>query len=93
MFVSRPVGNIRVFCRVRPTIREDGEGAAAAHVVSHDLEDDGVIHVTFKSRDQSFELDKAFDASVSQQEVGRKLPLKICRFLAVEIEVNFTVSV
>ena len=62
-------GNIRVFCRVRPRIKEDGQGVSANNVVSYDAEDDGVINVLFKSRVQSFNMDKVFHAEFTQEQV------------------------
>ena len=62
-------GNIRVFARVRPAIREDGSGPQAKVVVSIDPDDDGIINVMYKTRQQTFEVDRAFDPSVSQEEV------------------------
>ena len=62
-------GNIRVFCRVRPRIKEDGQGMPARSVVSYDADDDGVISVLNKGRVQSFDLDRVFHADYSQQQV------------------------
>ena len=58
-----------MFCRVRPVIREDGTGVQAERVVACDAEDDGVLSVQFKGRPHSFDLDRVFDASVSQEQV------------------------
>ena len=63
-------GNIRVFCRVRPVIKEDGSGAQAESVVSYDEDDDGLVNVQYKGRPQTFDLDKVFNASISQQDVS-----------------------
>lgn len=65
-------GNIRVFCRVRPPIKEDGHGASANNVVSFDAEDDGVINVLFKSRIQTFNMDKVFSPDFTQEQVCRR---------------------
>ena len=61
-------GNIRVFCRVRPVIKEDGVCANMA--VSPDADDEDVLVVeNSKGRNQSFEMDRLFTPEVSQQEV------------------------
>lgn len=62
-------GNIRVFCRVRPTIKEDGSGQQAEDIVALDQDDDGVLYVNSKGRTQSFEVDKVFGERSSQQQV------------------------
>ena len=63
-------GNIRVFCRVRPVIKEDGTGPQAEKVIAYDPDDDGLVKVQFKGRPQTFDLDKVFNASVSQADVS-----------------------
>ena len=62
-------GNIRVFCRLRPTIKEDGGGAGAQLVSECDPDDDGLVNVMYKSRLQIFEVDRVFSAQSSQLEV------------------------
>ena len=62
-------GNIRVFCRVRPSIKEDGSAAGAATVVTYDDDDDSIVNVLHKGRVQGFELDRVFQPEVSQQQV------------------------
>ena len=62
-------GNIRVFCRVRPKIKEDGGGPMANDVVEYDRDDDGLIYVTNKTRTQTFEVDKVFTQTSLQEEV------------------------
>ena len=62
-------GNIRVFCRVRPTIREDGQGAQAAHVVSFDYDDDQLVNVFVRGATRSFEMDNVFRPMATQDEV------------------------
>ncbi|NXE96973.1 KIFC3 protein, partial [Menura novaehollandiae] len=63
-------GNIRVFGRVRPITKEDGEGPEAANAVSFDADDDAVLHLLHKGKQVSFELDKVFPPQASQEEVG-----------------------
>ncbi|XP_033117249.1 kinesin-like protein KIFC3 [Anneissia japonica] len=65
-------GNIRVFCRVRPIIKEDGSGANARNVVSYDRDDDGLIFVTNKTRQSSYEVDKVFEATSTQEELFKE---------------------
>ncbi|CAG5135963.1 unnamed protein product, partial [Candidula unifasciata] len=59
-------GNIRVYCRVRPCLPEDG---FTEPVVSFDPFDDGVIMVNSKGKCQKFHMDKVFNMNVSQSEV------------------------
>ncbi|XP_033753860.1 kinesin-like protein KIFC3 isoform X2 [Pecten maximus] len=62
-------GNIRVFCRVRPKIQEDGNGVMSQSVVTYDQDDDGLLHVINKGRSQTFEVDRVFTETSSQTEV------------------------
>ncbi|XP_076449946.1 uncharacterized protein LOC143286194 isoform X2 [Babylonia areolata] len=62
-------GNIRVLCRVRPPIKEDGTGSQADNVVTYDPDDDGLIYVSNKGRIQTFEFDCVFSASSTQTQV------------------------
>ncbi|ESP03749.1 hypothetical protein LOTGIDRAFT_136951 [Lottia gigantea] len=62
-------GNIRVFCRVRPCIKEDGFTNPSQIIVTYDPFDDGLLFIANKTRSQVFELDKVFDEKVSQIEV------------------------
>ncbi|XP_061427903.1 kinesin-like protein KIFC3 isoform X2 [Lethenteron reissneri] len=66
-------GNIRVLCRVRPAIEEDGEGTPAHSVVQVDPEDDGAVHVVQRGRQHSFQLDRVFPPHASQEEVFREV--------------------
>ena len=68
--MSSIVGNIRVFCRVRPAIKEDGNGPMAEHVVNFDPDDQAVVQVTNKGRLQTFEMDRVFTAASTQEEVS-----------------------
>lgn len=63
-------GNIRVFCRVRPVIKEDG---ASPHTVlsAHPDDEDVLMVENSKGRSQSFEMDRLFTPSVSQQQVSQ----------------------
>ncbi|NXD30096.1 KIFC3 protein, partial [Spelaeornis formosus] len=63
-------GNIRVFGRVRPITKEDGEGPEAANAVTFDADDDAVLYLLHKGKQVSFELDKVFPPQASQEEVG-----------------------
>ena len=62
-------GNIRVFCRVRPPIQEDGGGAQASVVVELDRDDDGVVHVLSRGSKKPFEMDRVFGCQSTQEEV------------------------
>lgn len=62
-------GNIRVFCRVRPVIREDGGGKLSENVVSYDDDDDAVLNILSKGTLKTFEMDKVFNPQSTQEEV------------------------
>ncbi|ELU16829.1 hypothetical protein CAPTEDRAFT_154418 [Capitella teleta] len=62
-------GNIRVFCRVRPPIAEDGSGQGSTCVVHPDQDDDSRLLVDFKNREQNFGFDRVFGAESTQDEV------------------------
>ncbi|GAB0195767.1 kinesin-like protein KIFC3 [Grus japonensis] len=66
-------GNIRVFGRVRPITKEDGEGPEAANAVTFDTDDDAVLHLLHKGKQVSFELDKVFPPQASQEEVFQEV--------------------
>ena len=62
-------GNIRVFCRVRPSIKEDGSGQAAENVIGYDFEDDALIYVEHRGNNKEFEVDRVFKPESTQEEV------------------------
>ena len=62
-------GNIRVYCRVRPTIKEDGSGDQAKNITEFDSEDDGMINVEHRGNNKAFEVDKVFRPASTQEEV------------------------
>ncbi|XP_073421195.1 kinesin-like protein KIFC3 isoform X3 [Dendrobates tinctorius] len=62
-------GNIRVLVRVRPITSDDGTGPGAQNILTFDQDDDGILHITNKGKKQSFELDKVFPPSTTQEEV------------------------
>ena len=62
-------GNIRVFCRVRPSIKEDGMGDQAENITNFDSEDDGLIYVDHRGNKKAFEVDKVFKPTSTQNEV------------------------
>ncbi|XP_042653452.1 kinesin-like protein KIFC3 isoform X5 [Tyto alba] len=66
-------GNIRVFGRVRPITKEDGEGPEVANAVTFDADDDAVLHLLHKGKQVSFELDKVFPPQASQEEVFQEV--------------------
>ena len=66
-------GNIRVFCRLRPVIKEDGQGQQAEHIVQLDPDDDGILSINSKGRTQVFEVDKVFGEESSQKQVTKSL--------------------
>ncbi|XP_014802596.1 PREDICTED: kinesin-like protein KIFC3 isoform X2 [Calidris pugnax] len=66
-------GNIRVFGRVRPITKEDGEGPEAANAVTFDDDDDAVLYLLHKGKQVSFELDKVFPPQASQEEVFQEV--------------------
>lgn len=62
-------GNIRVYCRVRPVIREDGAGKMADNVVSFDEDDDGLLSVLSRGRTNNYEMDRVFRPESTQEQV------------------------
>ncbi|XP_064399470.1 kinesin-like protein KIFC3 [Halichondria panicea] len=62
-------GNIRVFCRVRPVIAEDGTGSQAELVVIPDSDDNGVVRVRSRGTWKTFDLDRVFSIGSRQEEV------------------------
>ena len=63
-------GNIRVLCRVRPPIAEDGNGQNSEIVVDPDEHDDGVVNVSHDRETKSFKVDKVFGKSSTQEQVN-----------------------
>lgn len=66
-------GNIRVYCRVRPLIGEDGEGKQAENVISFDKNDDGVVLVNNKGTTKKFELERVFPPISTQEQVWKEI--------------------
>lgn len=64
-------GNIRVYCRVRPVIKEDGGGRNAENVISFDDEDDALLNVFSKGAIKQFEMDKVFKPQSTQEQVTK----------------------
>lgn len=62
-------GNIRVLCRVRPPIAEDGSGPNSRIVVAPDTDDDSIIKVLWKGQTKPIEVDKVFGKLSSQEQV------------------------
>lgn len=65
-------GNIRVYCRVRPLIKEDGGGKQAESVISFDEDDDGILSVFSRGANKPFEMDKVFRPESTQEQVRRR---------------------
>ena len=65
-------GNIRVYCRVRPVIKEDGVGKNAENVISFDEDDDALLNVFSKGAIKLFEMDKVFRPESTQEQVRNK---------------------
>ena len=64
-------GNIRVYCRVRPVIKEDGGGRNAENVITFDDEDDALLNVFSKGAIKHFEMDKVFKPQSTQEQVTK----------------------
>lgn len=60
-------GNIRVFCRVRPLIKEDGD--ECTNVVSFSDDNDATLFIDHKESKRSFQMDRVFKPSSTQEEV------------------------
>jgi len=72
-------GNIRVYCRVRPVIREDGGGKNAENVISFD-EDDAILNVFSRGAAKLFEMDEVFRPESTQEQVrNNSAELNKCR--------------
>ncbi|GFS07053.1 kinesin-like protein, partial [Elysia marginata] len=61
--------NIRVLCRLRPWIEEDGPRDGNTLAVNLDPDDDGVVKVSNKGRMHQFDFDKAFGIDSTQSQV------------------------
>ncbi|CAL1532394.1 unnamed protein product [Lymnaea stagnalis] len=60
-------GNIRVYCRVRPCIKEDCQTVS---IINTDTYDDGLIFINTKAgKSQQFQLDKVFNMDISQSQI------------------------
>ncbi|KAK1161924.1 kinesin-like protein KIFC3 isoform X4 [Acipenser oxyrinchus oxyrinchus] len=66
-------GNIRVFCRVRPLAKEDGDGPDSKNVVTFDPEDDALMSIWHKGKPIAFELDKVFPPQATQGDVFQEV--------------------
>uniref|UniRef100_A0A7M5TT09 Kinesin-like protein n=2 Tax=Clytia hemisphaerica TaxID=252671 RepID=A0A7M5TT09_9CNID len=62
-------GNIRVFCRVRPVIKEDGDDDEQAVTFGDDPDNDDALWVQNKSSNKHFQMDRVFQPNASQTEV------------------------
>eukprot|EP00042_Codosiga_hollandica_P049734 m.582792 g.582792 ORF g.582792 m.582792 type:complete len:899 (+) comp57948_c0_seq2:83-2779(+) len=62
-------GAIRVFCRVRPIISEDGDGPDTKNVFSFDKDDENFLTVDNKGKPQPFEMDTVFTPASTQEQV------------------------
>lgn len=60
-------GNIRVLCRVRPIIREDG--ADCVNMTSFNDDDSAIVYVNHKNTMRKFEMDRVFKPEATQTEV------------------------
>jgi hypothetical protein len=60
-------GNIRVLCRVRPVIPEDG--SVACTVISFDQDDDSLVYVDRSKQKLTFGCDHVFTMQSTQEEV------------------------
>lgn len=77
------LGNIRVFCRIRPVIKEDRIDAGKRSVVCCDQDDNSCVIVENKDRKLKFDCDRVFDQTSTQQEVRRiyfKLTSEVLKF-------------
>ena len=61
-------GNIRVMCRVRPAIEQDGPEPKSS--VHFDQTDDGLIYVGHRGNKKTFDLDRVFKPNSTQDEVN-----------------------
>lgn len=66
-------GNIRVLCRVRPLIHEDGD---SNQIVSFDPSDDGWLSLFLKGFLNTYEVDKVFRPESTQEQVRIAVEVK-----------------
>ncbi|XP_066569732.1 kinesin-like protein KIFC3 isoform X2 [Amia ocellicauda] len=66
-------GNIRVFCRVRPVSKEEMDTTETKNIVTFDLDDDAILHLSHKGKLMMFELDKVFPPQATQEEVFKEV--------------------
>lgn len=62
-------GNIRVFCRLRPKISEDGDGPQSEFAITQNKADDQIADVMSKGKKTSFDMDVVFPPTSTQQQV------------------------
>eukprot|EP00041_Stephanoeca_diplocostata_P037188 m.1394034 g.1394034 ORF g.1394034 m.1394034 type:complete len:458 (+) comp24992_c0_seq82:539-1912(+) len=62
-------GNIRVFCRLRPKISEDGDGPQSEFAITQNRADDQIADVISKGKKSSFDMDVVFPPTSTQQQV------------------------
>ena len=65
-------GNIRVLCRIRPVIKEDGNVSSSDVCIRHDQLNDCAINVTKADKQHSIELDRVFSQDTTQEQVCSK---------------------
>lgn len=68
--ISLFLGNIRVFCRVRPISQDEKDAADARILLSFDSDDDSILYLSSKGKVMTFELDKVFPPQATQEEVN-----------------------
>lgn len=66
-------GNIRVFCRVRPVIKEDGTDFEKAVTFAED--EDDKLFIKSKGSNKTFEMDRVFNPDASQKQVSLPSPI------------------
>ncbi|KVI01046.1 Kinesin, motor domain-containing protein [Cynara cardunculus var. scolymus] len=88
---AEPKGNIRVFCRVRPLLLEDGPGAEATISYAISIESVGRgIDLIQNGQKHHFTFDKVFAHNTSQQEVFIEISQLVQNALSYNHQVHST---
>jgi len=81
-------GNIRVFCRVRPIISEDGGGPDSKNVFTFDKDDTESFTIDNKGKPTVFEMDSVLTPASTQQDV-----FKLAEDLIVSVTDGYNVCI
>ena len=66
-------GNIRVYCRIRPLIGEEGKEKKKENASCLDKDDDGVVLVNHKGTTKKFVFERVFPPISTQEQVWKEI--------------------